>query len=133
MIAAQAERIEANLPYARCQRNNHALSEGTGLWTTGVLFPEFRRSARWKSLGREVLEEQAVEQIYADGTHAQRSMNYERFVLHGLVWSARLGELNGEPLSGAVGERIGLAARFVYECLDLETGEAPNSAPTTTL
>ena len=56
MIAVSAERIEANLDHALSQRNNHGISEGVGLWTVGLLFPEMSAARRWRETGRRVLE-----------------------------------------------------------------------------
>ncbi|MFH1027772.1 MAG: heparinase II/III family protein [Pseudomonadota bacterium] len=42
MIAVSAERIEKNIAYALSQQNNHGISEALGLWTVGLLFPEFQ-------------------------------------------------------------------------------------------
>src|SRR5581483_10585273 len=55
MIAAHAYRIEANLNYALVQNNNHGISEAVGLFTVGLLFPEFQRADEWVSRGRELI------------------------------------------------------------------------------
>jgi len=55
MIAAHAERIEGNINYALSQKNNHGVSEALGLYTVGLLFPEFKRAKDWCSLGKELL------------------------------------------------------------------------------
>ena len=62
-IAAQADRVAGGHIYARLQRNNHAISEGVGLWTVGILFPELKMAGRWREVGKEILEEEAQIQI----------------------------------------------------------------------
>ena len=98
MLALSAYRIESNIGYALSQSNNHGISEGVGLWTIGVLFPEFLQAGKWRELGRKVLEEEGRKLIYDDGAFAQHSMNYHRLMLHDYIWSLRLGELNRQPL-----------------------------------
>lgn len=125
-IAVSGGRIEANLDYALSLRNNHGISEGLGLWTIGLLFPEFRSASRWKTRGREVLESQARELIYDDGAFSQHSMNYHRLMLHDYVWAMRLGEILNEPLSDELKARIGVAGNFLYQLQDGVSGRAPN-------
>ena len=54
MIAVSGSRIAANLSYALRQNNNHGISEGMGLWTIGLLFPELREARTWRDTGRHV-------------------------------------------------------------------------------
>jgi asparagine synthase (glutamine-hydrolysing) len=125
MIAVSGQRIEANLNYALSQRNNHGISEGMGLWTIGVLFPELRLAAKWRRLGRQVLATQGQELIYDDGAFAQHSVNYQRLMLHDYLWALRLGELYGQPFSAALKERIGKAGVFLYHIQDETSGRVP--------
>jgi hypothetical protein len=126
MIAVTGRRIEATLGYALSQRNNHAISEGTGLWTIGLLFPELRAAPRWRALGRRVLEAMGRELIYDDGAFAQHSVNYHRLMLHDYLWSFRLGDRLGHPLSDGLRERVGRAGDFLYQIQDAETGHVPH-------
>jgi hypothetical protein len=126
MMAVSAQRIEANLGYALSQRNNHGISEAAALWTVGCLFPEFQQAAHWARLGRRLLERQAAELIYQDGTFSQHSVNYHRVMLHVYLWSMRLGELQGQPFSWGLYERIKSAGRFLHQIQDEQTGGVPN-------
>lgn len=126
MLAAHAERIERNISYARSQKNNHAVSEGMGLWTIGLLFPEFSRSVHWKRFGKQVLEEEAERQIYPDGAYVQHSMNYHRVMLHDYIWALRLGEINGESLSTEALAHVHNAVEFLFQFLDVDSGGVPN-------
>jgi hypothetical protein len=124
-IAVSGCRIEANIGYALSQQNNHGLSEAMGLWTIGSLFPEFVDSARWAALGKELLERQARELIYADGSFSQHSMNYHRLMLHDYLWSIRLGDVLNTPFSDELRERIARAGDFVFQLQDESTGRVP--------
>jgi asparagine synthase (glutamine-hydrolysing) len=126
MVAVSAKRIEANLDYALSQRNNHGISEGVGLWTVGLMFPEFRQSAEWSELGRGVLERSGRDLIYDDGSFAQHSVNYHRLMLHDFLWAIRLGDLHGQPLSGALRERLAKAWNWLFQMQDEISGRAPN-------
>lgn len=126
MIAFSGTRIETTLDYALTQRNNHGISEGTGLWTIGALFPELAAASRWKRLGREVLERLGRELIYDDGAFSQHSANYHRLMLHDYVWSSRLGEIVGDPFSAELSARVGNAADLLYQMQDETTGWLPN-------
>ncbi len=126
MVAAHGERISQNIGYARSQNNNHGVSEGVGLWTIGVLFPEFKQANRWQRLGRRVLEGEIRRQVYEDGSYAQYSPNYQRVMLHAAIWAARLGELNDCPLSTVVYDRIERSTQFLYQIFDAESGQVPN-------
>lgn len=126
MIAVSAERIEGNIGYALSQRNNHGISEATGLFTAGVLFPEFENSSRWFELGRSLLERLGSELIYEDGSFVQHSFNYHRVMLHDVIWSMRLGELCGRPFGEDLTRRVERAAMFLHQHLDPVSGRVPN-------
>lgn len=125
MVAASAERIQANLAYAVSQRNNHGVSEATGLWTAGLLFPEMTRAAGWREAGRRVLEQHGRELIDDDGAFAQHSMNYQRVMLHDYLWAIRLGECTGQPLSDELRTKVARAGKFVWQNQDEESGKLP--------
>lgn len=125
MLAVSGERIEGNLCYALSQQNNHGISEGMGLWTLGLLFPEFRAAARWREKGRKVLEAQGQALIYADGSFAQHSVNYHRLMLYDYVWCLRLGELHGRPFSTALQQRVKAAGNWLYQLQVGRSGETP--------
>lgn len=125
MIAVSGDRIEATLNYALSQRNNHGISEGAGLWTIGLLFPELHPARRWRDLGRRVLERLGRDLIYEDGSFAQHSLNYHRLMLHAFIWSIRLGAIHGRPFSQVLCDRVAKAGAWLYQVQDTESGRAP--------
>lgn len=125
MIAVSGRRIQANLSYALSQRNNHGISEGMGLWTIGILFPEFRDAQKWKDKGRNVLEESGRTLIYDDGSFVQHSVNYHRLMLHDYLWVLRLGDIQAEPFSSELKERVSRGGEFLYQLQDQESGSVP--------
>jgi hypothetical protein len=125
MVAVSGQRIEAVLSYALSQRTNHGISEGVGLWTIGLLFPELRPAVRWRDRGRRVLEDLGLALIYEDGSFAQHSVNYHRLMLHDYLWAIRLGDLHGRPLSAGLRERVGRAGELLFQLQDIKTGRVP--------
>jgi asparagine synthase (glutamine-hydrolysing) len=125
MIAVSGYRIEANLDYALSQRNNHGISEGLGLWTIGSFFPELRSAAKWRETGREVLESQAAELIYEDGSFSQHSVNYHRLMLQDYLWAIRLGEILDQPFSDGLKNLVSKAGEFLYQIQDQASGRVP--------
>lgn len=121
-----AKRIEANINYAISQENNHALSEALGLWTIGILFPEFPEAARWTRQGERVLEAEVLRQIYPDGSYVQHSMSYHRVMLDDLCWAIQLGRINGSPLSERLVERVGRATKWLGQFVNPDNGRVPN-------
>lgn len=125
MIAMSAERIDGHVDYALTQRNNHGISEALGLWSVGILFPEYSQSERWEQRGRELLERLGRELIYDDGSFVQHSVNYHRLMLHDYLWVLRLADLNGKPFSDQLKERFGRAVDFLLQVMDERTGRSP--------
>ena len=119
-------RIEININYARSQKNNHAFSEALGLWTVGLLFPEFGQAGKWRDQGGGVLAAEAGRQIYDDGSFVQHSLNYHRVMMDDLLWAIQLGRINNHPLPDIVTDRFARAAAWLGEMLDPDSGRVPN-------
>lgn len=119
-------RIYRNIDYGLSQNNNHGISEAVGLFSIGVLFPEFQTAAKWKAVGRAHLERLSRSLFYDDGAFAQSSLNYERVALHGLLWAFRLAEIHGEPFSDEARTRVCRAGAFLYSMQEQTNGRVPN-------
>lgn len=126
LMAAHARRIESYIEYAQSQKNNHGISEGVGLWTVGLLYPELKGSARWRKRGKGVIEFEVRRQIYEDGSYVQHSTNYHRVMLHDLAWAIRLGALNHDSFADDVYECFRKSVLFLSALTDPSTGRAPN-------
>jgi hypothetical protein len=125
LAAVSARRIEANLSYALSQQNNHGIIEAVGLWTVGLLFPEFRSARRWREIGRQAIERQVRRLVDADGAFSQHSANYQRVMLDACLWAIRLGEQNNEWLAPRCVESVHRAAQFLWQLQDETTGRLP--------
>lgn len=125
MVAAHAERIYKNIDYAISTRSNHTISEAFGLWLVGILFPELKAAEKYFSFGRRLLEQEAIAQIFPDGSYSMHSLNYHRFVLHVYFYAIRLGELNGSPFSESLKGRVAKSVEYLYQLIDPDTGQMP--------
>jgi Heparinase II/III-like protein/Heparinase II/III N-terminus len=126
MIAAHAWRTAQTLVYARSQRSNHLITEAVGLWTTGTLFPELREAEVWRNLGAHLLHEAVLDQITPEGVSQQHSFNYQRMILHLLLWTLRLAEIHDAPLHESIRARTEAAYDFMRAWIDPVSGSAPN-------
>ncbi len=126
MIAAHAWRTAQTLGYARSQRSNHLMSEAVGLWTAGTLYPELQEAQVWQNLGAHLLHEAVLDQITPEGVSQQHSFNYQRMILHLLLWTLRLAEIHKAPLHADIRERAQAAFDFMRPWVDSASGLAPN-------
>ena len=118
-------RITLDLDDALSQRNNHGITAAAGLFTIGVLFPEFPESADWADEGRRTLERLGRDLIYDDGSFVQHSLNYQRLMLHDYVWTIALAERAGLPLSDILRDRVRRSAELLWRLQDETTGSVP--------
>ncbi|HUO24160.1 MAG TPA: alginate lyase family protein [Candidatus Aquilonibacter sp.] len=126
MLAAHAWRTAQTLSYARSQHSNHLVSEAVGLWTAGALYPELTGAAAWQKLGARWLREAVLDQITPEGVFLQHSFNYQRMVLHLLLWTLRLDQLHDSQLPGEIRVRAVAALEFVQCWVDSSSGHVPN-------
>ncbi len=126
MIAAHAWRTTQTVGYARSQRSNHLFSEAVGLWTAGTLYPELKDAAGWQKQGARLLREAVLDQITPEGAYLQDSFNYQRMVLHQLLWTIRLSEIHKIEVNPKIRTRTTAAFEFIREFVDSESGRAPN-------
>lgn len=125
MVAAHAERIYRNIAYAVSTYSNHTISEAFGLWLVGILFPELNDSEKYFDLGRRLLEQESVAQIFSDGSYSMYSLNYHRFILHLYLYAMRLGELNNQPFSKTMKARVTRSIDYLSQLIDPHTGLMP--------
>jgi hypothetical protein len=126
MIAAHAWRTMQTVGYARSQRSNHLISEAVGLWTAGTLYPELTDAAAWQKQGAQLLREAVLDQITPEGAYLQDSFNYQRMVLHQLLWTIRLSDIHKIQLDPEIRRRTAAAFEFINQFVDSESGHAPN-------
>ncbi|MGC9317501.1 MAG: heparinase II/III family protein, partial [Armatimonadota bacterium] len=60
---------------------NWLTAESTGLYYTGVLFPEFEEAQQWRETGLQRLYDQMEEEVYPDGLEFELALGYGLWVL----------------------------------------------------
>ena len=125
LLAAQAERIHANIGYAISTRSNHTISEAFGLWMVGLLFPELKDAKKYLALGKRLLEEEATKQIFPDGSYAMYSLNYHRFILHLYLYAVQLGKLNQSPFSNHLISALSNSINYLSHLINPASGYMP--------
>lgn len=125
IFAESARRIEANLPYALNQDNNHGLSELAGLITVALILSEPEEAAMRVKRWAQLFEREVLRLVAADGAFSQYSTNYHRMMLHLAAWCGRLVDVAGCPFRSEVRERIRSAAAMAARMMDWNTGNVP--------
>src|SRR5262249_54280919 len=74
--------------------NTHLLGEALALLFLGTLCPELAPAERWKSLGWEIVLQEARRQVTPDGFHFERSTCYHVYALDFFLHAAILAGLN---------------------------------------
>lgn len=125
-VAAQTERISKDWQYSYIQQSNHAVSEGLGLYVTGILFPQLKQAATWRKQGKKILEERSTFLFRSDGTYFQKSHNYLRFIIHAYLYVIRVAEVNGDDFSDTLKDRMRAALDYLKTVMDKKSGFVPN-------
>lgn len=104
--------------------NNHAISEGLGLFLAGLLAPDLPDAAAHEHEGRELLERECLLQIAVDGVGVEQSPTYTAFSMEMIAFAALAGQLAGQPLAPAVTARLTVAAEHFAWLMNAH-GETP--------
>lgn len=83
---ATGERVNANISYAKSQRNNHYTSEAAGL-ITAALYVDHDQREHFLSAGIGHLVDACESLILEDGGSSQYSTNYHRVFMQGIAWA----------------------------------------------
>ena len=74
---------------------NWFTAESLGIYTVGVLFPEYKAAKEWRRLGITRLYDQLNEEIYPDGLEYEVALGYNCWVLSEYVRLLEVAKLNG--------------------------------------
>ncbi len=75
-------------------RANWLTTESYGLFTAGMLFPEFKEAHEWRRLALERLFKQLDDEIYPDGMEYELAAGYNNWVVSQLTRVLELADLN---------------------------------------
>jgi hypothetical protein len=128
LFAWSGERVADAIEYAISQRNNHGVSEATGLAALGHRLLGLHPDAdRWVRDGAKWLEYLVMDQFAEDGWYVQHSFTYLRMALDQLVVAQRvMTRAMRRGLSNAAMARVRAAIALLVELHDPETGDVPN-------
>ncbi len=104
---------------------NHTVAECAGLTAAGLIFKQTDAGKAWLSTAQKLLVQETVHQIRADGGPAEQSLNYHRFVLDLLCWTAAIGRLNDHDWAETVRPHIEKAEIF-YNTIEQNFREIPS-------
>lgn len=127
VLAVSGERIAAALGYALSQRNNHGISEATGLIALGSRFTgQHPEAAAWLARGHSALEESVLDQFAEDGWYAQHSFNYLRVALDQALIAQRVLEDQNLELSPEAVSRLIASVDVLLAVVEPSTGGMPD-------
>lgn len=127
LLAASGERVRDAIGYAISQRNNHAISEATGLILLAHrLSGQHPEAAEWFRTGHRLLERLIREQFAADGWYIQHSFTYLRLALDQCVLAERALRERGGGLSATATGRLRAATELLWAVIEPSTGIVPN-------
>jgi len=128
LLAWSGERVADAIEYAVSQRNNHGISEATGLIAIGARLSGTHPEAdSWLHEGAALIDKLVLDQFAEDGWYVQHSLTYLRMALDQLVVAHRVLERSrGRGLSEASLARVRAAIALLVELHDPESGDVPN-------
>lgn len=103
---------------------NHSIAEGTGLVYAGMLFSKHSRASMWRSVGLEVLEQEASRQILPDGGGIEQALWYQLFVLDLLGLVQALLVSRNEAVPARITDAVERGREFLCT-FGREPGELP--------
>ncbi len=123
----QLQHIYSNINFSRIAvRNNHAITETSILYLSGLLFPFIPESKKWSVKGNKWLLKEIDYQIYSDGSYLQFSHNYHRVVIQTLTYVLRIKQLNSISIDESLHKKLISTLSFLYNHQDKITGKLPN-------
>jgi hypothetical protein len=122
-----AEHIYKNISFSKIAvRNNHAITECLGIYTFGLLFPNFPNSTKWKRNGKKWFQNEIRYQVYNDGTFLQFSMNYHRVLVQLFTWAIQINKLDDLLFCDDVYIKAKKSISFLLACMNKNNGMLPN-------
>lgn len=122
IVEGSYKKVLSNFFYAhKCIKNNHTLSEITGLIIGAWACGDNKNMKKAYTL----LDKEIHKQFLPDGGYRQYSFNYQRFALQLMELNIKLSERTKQHLSNQSKELIKSSANLLYQMQD-ETGDVPN-------
>lgn len=125
LISGSYKKVLSNFFYAhKCIKNNHTISEITGLIIGAWCSEDDKRLKK----AYQLLNKEIVQQFMIDGGYVQYSFNYQRLALQMLEFVIKISDNVDEHISTNAIELIQKSALQMYQVQD-ESGNMPNYGP----
>jgi heparinase II/III-like protein len=98
--------------------NNHLIGEATGLFVAGLAWPHWPAAKSWASIGKQILEREALAQNAPDGVNREQALWYQQFVLDLMLTALLAGKANGQWFSADYESRIEAMLDFIASVMD---------------
>lgn len=122
LVEGSYKKVISNFFYAhKCIKNNHTLSEITGL-IIGAWCSEDENALK---RSYQLMDKEIENQFMKDGGYIQYSFNYQRFALQIMEFVFKISEITGIELSDQSKALIEKSVLLMYQLQD-ETGDVPN-------
>lgn len=104
--------------------NNHLFGEYMGLFVASLNWPCWAESARWATLAKAGLEEEATRQNFTDGVNKEQAIYYQHEVMDMMLICHLVAIANGTSFSATFMQRLERLAEFVHALMDVN-GNVP--------
>lgn len=122
LIEGSYKKVLSNFFYAhKCIKNNHTLSEITGLIIGAWCSEDQNRLER----AYELLNKEIDQQFTPDGGYIQNSFNYQRLALQLMEFNLKISEKTGGHINDQNKEKIINSVHQLYQLQDIN-GDVPN-------
>ena len=81
---------------------NWLFTESNGLFTLGILFPEFQDATRWRDLAISRIANLLAADIYPDGAHVELAPHYHILAIEDLTEILELSNMNNETIDTTI-------------------------------
>jgi hypothetical protein len=103
---------------------NKYTGHGTALYELGMMFPELKPAAAWKTHGSNVMFNALSVQFRADGGHYEQSPGYHGGAMGGFFDAYRLADINGQPWNYKPARKLGKVIEAFYQLLSPDGKQA---------
>lgn len=122
LIDGSYKKVLSNFFYAhKCIKNNHTLSEVTGLIIGAWACKNEKRLRK----AYDLLETEIEKQFLSDGGYVQHSFNYQRFALQLMEFVMKISDQTNIQISNQSKSLLKKSALLLFQMQD-ETGDVPN-------
>jgi hypothetical protein len=122
LVEGSYKKVTSNFFYAhKCIKNNHTLSELTGLIIGAWCSDDARRLEK----AYKLLDKEIEKQFLSDGGYVQYSFNYQRFALQIMECILKISNKTKVHIADSSKELIKKSTMLMYQMQD-DTGDVPN-------